>query len=1127
MKYLFCLFCFALLLGAQESLIPNGSFEEGWAGWKHEADPGMGSLSAEAAHGGEKGLLINDPSDEKGSEIFSSMIPVEAGKKYTLVFWARFVSGDGAGIFLRFWDRDRKELQQSKNFVGIKGKAWAKQAGTFTAPEGAVSADLYVRAMLKAKCVVHIDEVEILEGSMPTPPASQSATTAGAPSSSSVPEPVLLPENPAWAAQHPRLLTTREDIPALLARIKAGGEPQKAWKELLSRCDKQLASDDPFFLKRYETLKAINTKAPGGKGAYEGYFATTGSSVELLSFAYLLTKEKRYGEAAVKIMRQIAVNYPVLEFPGFFYTRGFFLRGAAITYDSCYDLMGAEERLLFRRTLATWARVFYERSPRESWENWAEDTLNQVWNWNAGISGNLGLACLAILGETDEPVRPWLFQAARQVENFWRFAIDKNGGAVEGPAYIGYGAAPTPFFIEALRRSTGEDLFETTHYRKVGGFFPNEVLPDGKRVLNLSDSGYSMAHWQVMLYALHRAADRRPLSWCYRSLAPDVSAQLSDNLVALILWWDEAPGIAAWNPGQLMENWAWSPWRGVMISRTGWKADDVLFTMHAQQYTLIRHDQVDKGQVNLFAYGEDFLIDSGYGNDGGMLMSQGAGAHNLVLIDGQGPLGSGAHAQTSGYVRDHLHTAAADFARADLKDAWEYTIQAGYQKKRVRTMKKAARHALFARGPLPYLVVYEDLAMDAKAHRYGIQWHTGARNAFHVDAQGVTIKPSLDGARYPIMAVQPYQSKLDGGVFTPNAPVSEAGEMRASATLPRDGRYQIWALATATGTDGGKSDSIFFSIDGGKAGFAGGSDAATFAWKIATEGVVWSKLVDNNGTLPVGPLTLSKGPHQFSFKTREEGAAILAFYVVPAEETRSLDRLVREKGEYVLVMAADFQVSGPVKKLPSNLPKSEAEAFLRLASPGAPAFREESFLTTQAGSHPRLTAEVDAAEPDFLWALVPYRIASGFKAAEAVKTVPLKKGVGISVALPGGMKDLACRWDGAAIQAEDFECDGHFLWFRRDGEGKPIAWTVAQGKSLKAGGKWVFQADGEEVTAAYDGARLDISARELRSFALTAECANVFVNGIPVVQGNRGPLQWKGDAEKQREIRAGWEFTLY
>ncbi|MBL8994117.1 MAG: heparinase II/III family protein, partial [Spirochaetia bacterium] len=392
-------------------------------------------------------------------------------------------------------------------------------------------------------------------------------------------------------------------------------------------------------------------------------------------------------------------------FPGFFYTRGFYLRAAAYVYDWCFDVMSASERQTLRNSIAVWAKIFYDRTPREGWETWAENTLNQVWNWNAGISASLGLACLAILDETDDPARQWLFQATRQVENYYRFAIDANGGAVEGPAYVGYGAAPTPHFIEALRRITGEDLFENTHYKKITDFIAHEALPGGGRILNICDSGYRIDYWQYFIYATSRIKDPGQASWFYQSMTDGVGGHFTANLVSILLWGSPADrAVAGYSPDKALEHFGYSPWRGVMMSRTGWKKEDVLFTIHAQECTLIKHDQADKGQINFFAYGQDFLIDSGYGNDGDMTKSSGTHAHNLVLIDGKGQSGGSVQAYNNGHLRDHLHTSAADFARVDMKDAYEFNFGPDYVKNKTRSMKKADRHALFARGSAPYLI---------------------------------------------------------------------------------------------------------------------------------------------------------------------------------------------------------------------------------------------------------------------------------------------------------------------------------------------------------------------------------------------------------------------------------------
>lgn len=1087
----------------------NGGFENGWAGWKHANDPGMGELVKEAAHAGETGLRVSDNAEDKGSDIFSELYPVEAGKSYTLSFWSKVASGGGAAIYVRFFDAGGKELRPSKDLVGVQGSDWKAYSGTFTAPDGSRRADLYIRSFLKSKGVFFFDDVSLAEG-------TSAGKTGAAPGRAEN----AVSGNSKASGQHPRILLTREEIPQILSRTKQGGEVGGALTELLARADKQLSMPDPYFYADYEKLASFDIKT-GSKGSYEGYFSRSEEHVEMFGLLYLLTGEKKYGEACVKIVMKVAENYPAQNFPGFFYTRGFYLRAATYTYDWCYDVMTPAERTTLRSSIATWAKIFYDRAPRESWETWAENTLNQVWNWNAGISASLGIACLAILDETDDPARQWLFQATRQVENYYRFAIDSVGGAVEGPAYVGYGAAPTPYFIEALRRITGEDLFESTYYKKITDFIAHEALPGGGRILNICDSGYRIDLWQYFIYAARRAKDPKQAAWFYQSMTEGVGGHATANLVAIVLWGSPADrAVSGYTPDAALEPFGYSPWRGVMMSRTGWKKEDVLFTIHAQECTLIKHDQADKGQINFFAYGQDFLIDSGYGNDGDMSKSSGTPAHNLILIDGKGQSGGSVQAYNNGHLRDHLHTSAADFARVDMKDAYEFNFGSDYVKNKTRSMKKADRHALFARGSAPYLVVYDEIAQDDQAHAYSLLLHTSMKNAFSRKDGDVFIRPTLSSDRFPVMAIQPFGTKSDGAAIALN---SDAGEARISADIKKSGRFLIYAL-TAAITGGQKSDSIFFSIDRGKAGFEKGSESAYFTWKTSSGDFEWTKLNDNNGTVPVPYVTLEKGQHEFLFRTREEGAAVLALLVVPAEDQRSIGDLLGKEGDHLVVYAKDFVLKEPMRLLPSSLPPASAEAVVKLFSSAPADFKEDLFLTSKDGAHPRLSATVQARTPEFFYAVLPYYINGKWNPAQATKSVEAQRGAAFAIDLPDGNSDLACRGDGKGLSAKGFESDAHFFWCRRESGGKLVAWNLSLGHSLKEKGATLFQADGEDVSAVWDGKRLAVSARDLKTLSWSGNARELFVNGIALTfSGN----SWQANAETCLKIRQAYEDKIY
>ncbi|MBL8994024.1 MAG: hypothetical protein JNM63_11835 [Spirochaetia bacterium] len=394
------------------------------------------------------------------------------------------------------------------------------------------------------------------------------------------------------------------------------------------------------------------------------------------------------------------------------------------------------------------------------------------------------------------------------------------------------------------------------------------------------------------------------------------------------------------------------------------------------------------------------------------------------------------------------------------------------------------------------------------------------KNAFFRKDGDVFIRPTLSSDKFPVMAIQPFGTKSDGAAI---ALSSETGEAKIAADIKKSGRYQIYALTTAI-AGGQKSDSIFFTIDKGKGGFEKGSDAVYFTWKTSSGDFEWSKLNDNNGTVQVPFVTLEKGAHEFLFRTREEGAAVLALLVVPANDTRSIGELIGREGDHLLVHAKDFALKAPMQHLPSQLPSASAEAVVKLFSSAPADFKEELFVTSRDGAHPRLSATVQAKTPEFFYAILPYYLNGKWNPAQATKSVEAQRGAAFTVDLPDGMSDLAVRGDGNGLSAKGFESDARFFWCRRDSSGKMAAWNISLGHSLKEKGTSIFLADGEDVSAVWDGKRLAVSARDLKSLSWKGNVNELAVNGVAVAfSGN----SWQAVAELRTKIRQAYDDKIY
>ncbi len=921
----------------------------------------------------------------------------------------------------------------------------------------------------------------------------------------------MLPENPAWAANHPRIVLNKETLAHVRTAIKEEGTPPAlAWQRVEKDCDailngtaakKNLDLEHPF-----ADLEGLTIGTHKEQGSLEGHIRSWTVPCDVFAFRYAISGDVRSGQAAAKIAlaiaRKLPPDSPVLG-KGFFYTRTFLVRSMVFTYDWCYPVLTPGERMELRRALGEHARKMYSQSINDLW---GQTTMGRIWNWNPGIASAWGLAMLAIMDETNLPDQQWLFQAARNVEDYFRIGVDQKGAGIEGPAYFSYGSGSSFYFMESLRQWSGEDLFYDTHMDRFVKWLPYEMLPDGKRVNNLCDSGYKVAYSDGITYSLTRMPDQKLAQWAWQNLwgGNGVTWNNVDDL-SVILWWQKAPAPA--QPDLPLADFA--PGRGVMVARSGWDKDSVYFSLLAQVYSAIKHDQADKGQYTLYGYGEDFAIDSGYANDGNLNpnKSYSTQAHNLILIDGVGQAAAKYHAQTSGFFKGFIHSDAADWAWADLKPPYEYYLDTpkkggadgiAYRKVWQNHILQANRQVLFIRGKLPYAILFDDIQKDDKERTYSWLLHTAKGKTFDVKGSTVTVAADVRAMALNKVAVQPRPTKEE--------PSTGAGTWKKEITVPAEGSYTVWCYSGTEYPDPFQSDSFFFSIDGGKAGFAKGERPHDFVWAMrAAPGLGWVQLNDDNSRTEVPALALKAGRHVLEFKVRETGAGIGAVCLMPEGQKPGLDAAA--KGG-VLVAASEGTLTAPMKLVEQSGGREKGILQATLLSPSQFEASQDDFETSNDGVHPRLELKTKAVAPNYLVVLMPRPAdAKDPRPAPLAKAVAMKRGVAGTVAADPAGEDLVARWDGKGIMNNDLATNAQLFWMR----GAPTkACAVVRGDALNWKGKPLFQSNAE-ASFVFDGKTLQVSGKDV------SVVRHAFGPGVKlVVNGNEvqanaenGMAEWK------------------
>ncbi|SDT88741.1 Carbohydrate binding domain-containing protein [Verrucomicrobium sp. GAS474] len=148
---------------------PNADFEAGLDGWtlgKDDETAGISQVSAEAAHEGKAGLRVKQAADGPGSWLESPRLAVEGGKRYRIAYWARCVEESGVGLWIQFFDGDKKPIKPETpgDFISLvppDAREWHPYTFTVTVPKEAAFLSLAIHAFNKRPTVADFDDFSV------------------------------------------------------------------------------------------------------------------------------------------------------------------------------------------------------------------------------------------------------------------------------------------------------------------------------------------------------------------------------------------------------------------------------------------------------------------------------------------------------------------------------------------------------------------------------------------------------------------------------------------------------------------------------------------------------------------------------------------------------------------------------------------------------------------------------------------------------------------------------------------------------------------------------------------------------------------------------------------------------
>ena len=464
---------------------------------------------------------------------------------------------------------------------------------------------------------------------------------------------------------HPRLFLTEDRINHF--RQVKNTTHKEIWDYFISNA-KELVKQEPTIYDPEYQFEQL-------------FMREVGNNIPTLAFAWLMTRERSYFEAA-NAWAMAACSYPTCGILGprnGDLAAGHQLFGLALLYDWCYDDLDENTRMIIRETILTRGRRIYDYASRgilqperevllvRPWYEWDEAWLqNHLWINSCGLA----TAAMAIFDE-NETVLPWVgFTLNRYATTM--SILGHDGASHEGIGYWTYGVEWMLRFI-----ALAEDNFNID-------FFANEPIPGLSP--DMMNAKYEGGEWwqNTARYFLYMTI---PIdSWKRSPLSTNVNYGDSGrgygygpSSILRYLASKNNDGYAQWTARILMERgfnstrsrWLDMIWYnpdieedppddlptlrhfddiGILTSRSGWEGNPSLLFFKCGPYagkkatslmtycfSSAHHVHPDVGNFMLFGSGEWLIRD-----DGTHLKF--TRQHNTLLIDGKGQYGEGADA---------------------------------------------------------------------------------------------------------------------------------------------------------------------------------------------------------------------------------------------------------------------------------------------------------------------------------------------------------------------------------------------------------------------------------------------------------------------------------------------------
>ena len=422
-------------------------------------------------------------------------------------------------------------------------------------------------------------------------------------------DPPREPMLPELVDQHPRMLFTADDIPAMRERL-----------------------DDERVQAFYEPAGVLTRTPPAYKPGQRNGGAFRSLPAYALSQVLEPSPEKL---AALIDWLEVATTYPDC---GADLDAEYFMEGVALTYDWLYDELPEDLRGRVRDTIVRQAKVVYEASLAGHSGGGLNFQQNHYWFSHLSLI----LAASAVYGDVPE-ARDWLAWGWDRAERtFLTFSPD--GSFHEGPAYWDF-SMPTLYMLVTLYEElSGVDVpWADVGLEGQAVYRFQHIFPGMQNTATLEDTKFpkGLPPRDVLLWEARRYSDPvaqgiavllnpGPSSSAYNLLYLDPDIEPADpfDVVPLGEYWQDVETAFARTSWDEDATWA------ALVSRP---LGGHMWAELCERYGIggTGHNHPEQGNFMLFGRGEVLAYDPGY------TYEKLTRNHNTILVDGQGQYGDG------------------------------------------------------------------------------------------------------------------------------------------------------------------------------------------------------------------------------------------------------------------------------------------------------------------------------------------------------------------------------------------------------------------------------------------------------------------------------------------------------